>query len=341
VFSLFVFHIEVAEAVEYRMLPSATSYQRALFGEAKTPQCSIVSRGLGSSRLLEFPEVNQLIDEISKSFNNRNGTEFKTLFHPRLKVTSTKATQMLDAIANSYGTRGQVDANLYRAYALFNIDGSPQNIECPDDKLSIGTHYGFPLQFGAWFQITGKKELARLYVSIVPTETAWRIAAWHLQQWTHIGKDAEAWVAEALSQSTKDNKPAAYAKLDLAYKLLDGGKFIYLQLRKDIEATRDAMLPAESNWLKTVQSTAPKASIVYAGTFLAREGVGILTRVTTDTEINLKEKEKICGDLANEVFKVKWTSALAGLHCDFTTPNSPPERRGVIGGVSIHRTPKA
>jgi hypothetical protein len=326
------------ELSDFRMTPSGAEYRRRLFEKTLSQRsCLILTKGLSSNRLNEVPEVSILIQDLTSVFDSKDATKLQSLFHPRLKLTRSRAAQLIGDLESSYGDRGKINISLFRLYALNTVDGEPGNIDCSEDKLSLGTHYGFPIQIGAWFQIVGRKDLGRLYVTLVPGEKAWHVSAWHLQQWTHATRDAEAWVADALNDSAKNLKPAAYAKLDIAYKLLDGGKFIFMQLRRDIQATKDSILPGEGAWLNIVKQSIPQEPLTYAGTYLAPNGAGALIRLAVDKEPNLETKQKVCNDLSARILSSSWAKPLAGVHCDFAQRGAPENLRGAYGGISVNR----
>jgi hypothetical protein len=323
---------------EFRMTPSGEEYRKRLFEKTlNQPSCLILTKGLSSNRLNDVPEVSAIIQNLTEVFDSKDATKLKNLFHPRLKMSGSRAAQLLSEVESSYGDKGKINLSLFRVYALNTVSGEPANIDCPEDKLSLGTHYGFPVQFGAWFQLIGRRELGRLYITLVPGEKSWHVSAWHLQQWTHATRDAEAWVTDALNDSSKNLKPSAYAKLDIAYKLLDGGKFVYLQLRSDIKATRDSILPGEGAWLNVIKQALPQEPLTYAGTYLAPNGAGVLIRLAIDKEPNLESKQKACNDLSARILSSPWAKPLAGVHCDFAQRGAPANLRGAYGGISVNR----
>jgi hypothetical protein len=322
-----------SQEAELREPAYAKDLRHRLFkADAKDPSCLIISRGLDKRYETIDPSFGQIISDIQQLIAKSDAGKLRDLFHPRLKVGSKKASTLINELYGAFDTN---QANLFRIFALNTIDGTPYTIECTEDQLSIGTHYGYPLQFGVWFQFAGKHDLGRLYLTLVSSENGWRIGAWHRQQWTHLGKDAEVWSKEALADAAADRKYAAYLKLDVAQKLLDGGKFVFMQFRKDLEATRSTQLGEGTTWMDILKPHFGKQQVVYASSQLASDGAGIYLRIAIPGETKVPELEAACKEVGLSIYKQPWTDGIGGLHCDFTDIGAPPEIPGRWGGLSF------
>jgi len=306
------------------------SWRQKIFGKnSSKAACAVISRGLKYNKVRD-PNLIGFIKTIQSAVANKDHSKLVPLFHPRLKVKPTVVERMLISFSGTYGGN-KFDVTPYRVWALNSPNGHATLTECTDDKLSLRSFYGYPLQMGILFQVTGTEEIGHSYIAAVPKKDKWYIGAWHKMQWTHNGRDPEWWVDQGLEEAKKDNKMAAYAKMDIAHKLMDGGAFVYYQLRKDAEATRDSYLKA-SDWKKYFDDLLPDEKIVHAGTALIEDGAGIILRYVVDHNLPSNKLRDKCRKIGIRIYRESWTKNMGGLKCSMVTKYEDPKREGSLGG---------
>lgn len=305
--------------------------RQKLFGaSAATASCGVVSidprggvGGLDAS-------LDEALRGIIKAIKTKNDKELQPRFHKRLNVS-------LAAIAETYGKMDVVygapyDVSLFRLWALNTVDGAPGSLACAEDGVTLHPHYGYPLQMAAWLQIMGQKELGRIFVSLVPLEGKWQIGAFHVQQWTHAGKDSAAWADDGQKVAHLGHKEAAFLRYDLAVKLLDGGGFLEFKVASDLVKVRDqVMTPAD--WDKSVRAAVPGFEIIHTSSLLVVDGVGILLRLKIPAEISVENMKKTCRDMGSLLAKQTWASHVEGVRCSYTMPNEDPKKEGALGSI--------
>lgn len=303
----------------------------------KAHQCKVINRGSSIKKFRTTDrQIADAIDLIMKAVQNKDGEALKQKFHPRLKVSSLYLTTILDQLAANYGG-GDFDLNLYRVWALNVPNGENLPVECREDQLSLIPSFGYPLQVGVWLQARGDKELGRIYLNLVPKNNQWYIGVWHHQQWTHSGKDPDKWIEEALEDGDQNRKPLAFAKLDIAHKLLKSGKYLRLQKSLDAEATR-ATFSTEKAWRDLVQKGLGTEKVGYAGTAMAIDGVGILARIVVDPNLSTNDLRAKCAKAGKSLYQQSWTKGFGGFQCSFVAPSEDPSKEGRLGGYFYPRT---
>jgi len=264
---------------------------------------------------------------IIKSLNDQNKENFKKLFHPRLKMNQKDISALFAKIRVHYGKH--LDFSLYRLWAINTVNGNPDLVYCFQDNLALGPHTGYTVQYGLWVTIKGKNKLGRLYISIIPHGKSWVLGAWHVQQWTHSGKDPVAWINEALGDKEKGYSESGYIKIDLAIKLLNGGDFVFYNNRNYLLTSRNDMIGGKA-WTQVLQEKLTGYDVVSGETIFARDGAGILVRLKVDSNSKSRELKETCLDLAKKIARaimVFITSLNFSDNCSHNT-------------VILYRTPK-
>lgn len=301
-------------------------------GNLETPACkSIKVSPRGNTTDLE-QDLDQFLQQLLRAIQIRKETELQPLFHPRLNVSIPAIVESFAKLDSLVGS--PFEASVYRLWAFNTVDGSPSGLKCSDDALTAFPQYGYPLQFGLWLQVLGKRELGRIYVSIVPADGKWNIGAFHTQQWTHFGKDFLAWAQEGEQDARKNLKEAAYVKLDIAQKLLDTGSFIEVATQSDIVKARDALM-TKVDWDQSVRKPLAGFDIIYTGSLLVLDGAGILARVRVPGEISVVEIKESCKKMAQNIRSTPWGSVLGGMRCNFNLPREDSKQDGVLGGIYL------
>jgi hypothetical protein len=297
----------------------------------KSPKCKILSKGFQNEFNKTAPKITGVAANILQIIKSKNILALRKAFHPRIKISLTRVSQIFDEINGYYGA-GNI--SIFRTYALDTVNGDPRRIYCDEDQLEITTHYGHPLQLAVWIQVSGKREIGRIFITFVPVEDQYKIAAMHQQQWTHKGRDAQRWVEEALRDRDDKNAPSAFLKLDLAQKLLNGGDLIETQLARDIEATKQSLLK-DTSLLDLTTKIVGDQPLVHVTSFFAPNGAGILFRLYSVQQPGLRDIKARCRALGESFYKKKWAQKINSIHCDFTDNKNVPTHSGRFGGITL------
>lgn len=280
-------------------------------------------------------KLQELIQGVMRGITKHKATDLIGWFHPRLKVGIPALEDALGKI--DLMVVPPKSASLFRLWALNTVDGTVRGLDCAGDGAVVYPQYGYPLQFAAWFSVLGKAEVARVYVSIVPTER-WNLGAFHQQQWTHAEKDPAAWAEAARADLAQGNTESAYAKFDLAAKLADGGKFLELAMQKDALAQRDAVMSRQA-WEASLQALIKSEKVEYMATLLVTGGAGVLARLRVDGEISLDDMKKRCQGIVSAVGKSRWSKGLVGMRCSYLLPKEAADKEGALGGLFLAFSP--
>jgi len=303
----------------------------SLFKDPKEPACQTVKTHPRGETEID-PTLSRFLGTLITAIQKKNDKELQPLFHPRLGVSLNALGEILARMDNTYGA--PLDISIYRLWALNTVDGSPQTLPCPGERLQVYAQYGYPLQFGLWLQAMGSKELGRIYVSIVPTSGTWQIGGFHVAQWTHASKDAEGWATEAEQDKAKGLRESAFAKYDLAVKLADAGKLLTLEGHDELIKKRDAV-QSRADWEKAVTEAARPAQVLYTATILVSGGAGILVRQKIDAEISVETMKKDCQALTQRIMEKPWSGGLIGVRCAYNLPKEDPKTDGALGGLFV------
>ena len=180
----------------------------------------------------------------------------------------------------------------------------------------------------------GQKELGRLHITLVPTKGRWNIGSFHLQQWTHEGKDFATWAEEGEKNLHMDAKSAAFVKLDLAQKLLNGGGYLKINLRDEVIAMRNkASDPKE--WESTISSALVGWNTAYVSSMLVEGGAGILVRISISKEITSDQMVQECQKISAALKSKNLHHHLMGVRCNFLLPKEDPKKDGLLGGLFV------
>lgn len=308
--------------------------RKKIFPEGSSPRaCKILSRD--PKGIVEADSgLTAVIQSLTMAISTSDDKALLPLFHPQLKVRSAQVKGALTSIQRISGDK--VDATMFRAYGINSFDGVTTAIECPEDGLMVYPLFAHPFQAGVWIQVLGRDEITRVYVVLVPTKEKWLIGAWHVQQWTHAGKDFSVWREEAQALAAKKQDITAWLYLDIAAKLLDGGKFLAFPVEKDVASEKSKVFAGKS--LKDV--LAPKFKndkLVYASSLFSRKGASLLVRFGIPGEWSANAIRDNCRLKFRELSNEPWMSGVAGIRCDYVMPRESVEKEGALGGIFVDR----
>lgn len=305
-----------------------------LFKEApKKAGCLAIRTGPGGKTRLD-ESLDGFLNELVTAIKKGDDLRLQPLFHRRMNVSLAAIGEIYAKLANVYGP--PIDLSVKQLWALNTVDGTPVDLDCADgaQAVKIRTMYGYPLQFGAWLQVMGQKELGLIYVGIVPAEGRWNLGSFNAQQWTHDGRDHAAWAKIAAKDAAKGRKQSAYAKYDLAAKLLDGGSYLAVDGRDELLKARDAVM-STADWDKSIRAALKDHDVIYTSTLFVIGGAGILARVRTPEEISVERLKIRCKQMATAVMAQSWSAGLQGMRCGFNMPSEDAAKDGALGGLYI------
>jgi len=309
--------------------------RKRVFSESlKQRECKILSKNPGGTVDADS-SLTAALQTLLKGLNSSDAKVLLPLFHPQLKVKPAQVAVALTSISRISG--GQSEATLFRVYGLNNPSGETDGIVCTEDGLMLYPLYGHPLQAGVWVQVQGRDEVARVFAILIPTKDKWQIGAWHVQQWTHAGKDFAQWRAQGQELSSKKENVAAWVYYDLAEKLLDGGKFMAFPVAKDVVAEQAPLLAGKS-LQETLNKKLSSDKVVYASSLFSRKGASILIRFGIEAEWSANAIKEHCRARFKQLSAEPWMQSIAGIRCDYVTPRESPTKEGALGGIFVDQT---
>lgn len=197
---------------------SSTSSQEEPLLDDADPQ-STASCELQRSADLRNPypqlgKLNHFIAELLKSLRQKNGEHLARHFHPRLNQDHHDAHKHLQIISSELVPR--LEYSIYKLWAIANPKQAPQLVFCSDEKVSIIAIAGYKLQYGLMIQVSGQRELGRIFTHIVSHRASLKLGSFHFRRWTFQGLGMSAW-KEKLHESKTIADRAKY--LDIVSKL--------------------------------------------------------------------------------------------------------------------------
>ena len=289
------------------------------------PSCTIVAnKGLTEFKNVD-PEVNQIIAKIMTALKDNDGKQLQSLLHRRLQKKTFDVKRFFSRLQHFYRVH---TVSVTRLWHLQTAD-SVKEIPCLHDALYLKPLYGHRSQYYLWLSAVGKNELARITVVLVNNKR-WVIGALHTQQWTHLAKDFNDWLA--------DNKQATnmfnYARYDMALKLLAPTPFMRFPQRQQIHLGQQQFITTQQ-WKVTVKATATDHHIVDSGTLLSPKGIGLLLRIQLTKELSTNEIRSMCKKLLGRYQQQPWFKGFTGIKCSLVVKGEDPSREGVLGGIYL------
>lgn len=331
---LFTWDIASAELVPAKiedLSPREDFRKKTFYDSLSKRSCKIISRN-PSGAVSENPLLTNVLQRLIDALNKKSAPDLLPLFHPQLKVKTKQVAAALTSISRISGDN--VQASLFRAYAINNPDGDPQPTECAEDALVIRPLYGHRVQVAVWIQTQGSDEVSRVFATFVPTKDSWTIGAWNVQQWTHTGQDYTEWRAKA--QKILENKQliASWIFYDIGIKLLDGGKFLMFPVKAELEAEQLKVLGSKG-LLPTLEPKFTSEKLVYASSLFSRHGAALLLRFGLENEWSANAIREHCRSKFKSLLEDGTARELAGIRCDYVLPKESPTKEGVLGGIFV------
>jgi hypothetical protein len=283
------------------------------------------------------PNLVKFLNDLKMGFQGSNAKAMLPLFHPRMKAGLTQVKEILASQRGTLG--GPLEASIYMLWALNTVDGSPGPLNCggvENSNITIWPQFGPNLQVGVWLQIMGQKELGRVFAVLVNKDNQWYLASLHYHQWTHVGKNYEHWYGLAKQDLDANLKPAAYVKLDIAAKLVDGRDQFKLGIYDEIVKAQETVMSKDA-FESELRSLLKDWKIVYLSSILAKNGAGIAFRIEVPQEISTNALKEDCGKMAKVLAAQKWFQKLDGFKCSYIMKGEDPSKEGKLGGFYISR----
>lgn len=295
--------------------------------------CQVISSDPAAAVAIDAA-LERTVKKIIAAIEKQNEKTLRDTFHPRLKVKVGQVQSSLASLQQIVG--GKYSVTNYRVAALNSPDGSTDAIECVDNGVLMHPLYGYPLVAGVWLQVMGESEVARIFFELVPTASDWLIGAWHIQQWTHAGKDFAMWYEIAQAEAAKKRPAGSYIAADIASKLLDGGGFLVFPVKHDADSWRDKQM-STATWEKTIRDTFPSDKIIYTATLFAKGGAGVLIRFGITEEMSANAIKAHCQERFKKALSAEWSEVIAGIRCGYNFARENPKNDGVMGGMYVSK----
>jgi hypothetical protein len=314
---------------------SKEALRQTLFASTiKQRQCLLLSRD-PQGKLTQEIQIQTFVNNLMAALRSSDDKSLRRLFAPRLKVKEGQVLTSLSTLKSIVGGSPQVTN--FRVFALNSPDGATTGIECPETGFHLNTLYGYPLTVAVILQVVGEQDVARVFALAVPVKENWSIGAWHIQEWSHAGRDFAMWYETGLSETRKSNPISAYAAFDLAEKLVQGGGFVLYGVQEDIKKSKKQIgdLTAFEAALRTEFKS---EKIEYVSPLFARNGGGLLLRIRLEKERSTQDLKKHCEGMVNFAATRNWFStsaSLTGIRCSYLMPNEDSKHEGALGSMWI------
>ncbi len=308
----------------------------AALPENSPSSCSTISRGVISPSSFPDSESQKFTEKLIDFLNVKDHKNLQLLFHEKLAAKVGNVETSMQLLPSLVGKLSGV--SVYRAWLVTIPNENSGFVSCPDEEIVILPHHGYQKQLYFIFQLIGEKELARLYLTAVNTNSTWKIGSWHLQVWTHGSCDPQCQIDEALRESKNKQKIPALVRLDLAQKLLtSSGYFTYKkgnEIKKILEDTgfKEGLLSIVS------QAAGPKYKIRYASSAFAKDGPGLLVRYDVNNNLPLNSLKDTCFDLVRSLSTAAELDTIGGVYCGYLKPEESSEKDGVLGSRFVSRS---
>lgn len=276
------------------------------------------------------------IETISQAIRSNDAGALVKLFHPRLKINKAQVESRLAEIHARYVD--PVDISPLKLMWLDTVDGHPGLVPCDFDGAQVKPLHGYRFQASLWFQATGQRDIARVMVAVVPVPKylggGWRIGAFHVQQWTHAGKDPLTWIQSARKSLGAKQSYQAWAEFDIAAKLLKDNQSVSYAAYPEVLAERDQVITA-ANLRSKISAMTSGLTVEEIGSLLAIDGAGMLLKLRLVKELSTNEIQKNCSAVVKKLAESGMAKGMAGVRCMYYRPGESLSRDGVTGGVFI------
>lgn len=287
----------------------------------------------------DAPEVagfTDIVEQVSRSVRNSDAETLVKLFHPRLKMDKASVQSRLAEIHARYVD--PVDISPLKLMWLDTVSGLPGHVDCDFDGASVKPLHGYRYQGSLWLQATGQRDIARLMIAVVPVPKylggGWRIGSFHVQQWTHAGKDPLTWLESARKSAVAKQDFLAWAEFDIAAKLLKDNQIVSYAAYLPVIADRDRVISQAGLRSKIGKMTGGLA-VEEVASLLALDGAGLLVKLRLVKELSTNDIQKNCNGVVKNLAESGAAKGLSGVRCMYYRPGESLAKDGITGGIFI------
>lgn len=300
--------------------------------------CGRISRGtLKEPLFAKLPQLTEAIRAVERRLKTQKFEGFASQFHPNFKAKRRMIADISPKLASFYGQG--YGSHLYRAFALHPATDRGEKLSCADEmQISLTSFYGYPVSIGLWFGIRGAVELGRIYALLVPSprDNRWYIAGWHHQQWSYLGQNYEFWAGKAKQAAAEGDNLLVHAHLDIAQKLLTGGKLMHFAEQDELVKLRRQAFGSEEGWLDKIKGIVGDPRLIYAGTLLAEGAPGMFLRYQLAEEQPTTKLQQMCAEAFKKLQPHRLVhSSGGGIRCGFVLPRENPIHDGRLGSIFL------
>ena len=257
-------------------------------------------------------------------------------FHPKLNTKLADLDKLMQRM--KYVLGAPLEVSLFRLWEIANPNEGIEGLLCDEDKTyKVNPHYGYKQQYIAWFGVLGRKELGRLFVTIVKNEGKWNFGFFHFHKWTHMEKDYEAWIKDGNEDILGKLDMAAYIKYSVAQKLLAGNPHFQIEKRLELDRFIKENVSKEE-WLSNIRNIFSGQTILTADSVFAGSGVGVMIRFEIKKELSTVQIREHCTNQLEKLKKLTWFSSIDGIKCSYVVLGEPKDKEGQLGSIYLEKS---
>lgn len=308
--------------------------------------CGRISRGtLNEPLFAKLPGLSAAIRGIERRLKSHKFEGFASQFHPNFKSKRRMIADIGPKLASFYG-RGY-GSHLYRVFAIHPATDRGETVACQTPQnagrnaeldMALTSFYGYPVAVGLWLGVQGAMELGYVYALLVPSprDNRWYIAGWHHQQWSYLGQNYEFWAGKAKQAAAAGDNLLVHAHLDIAQKLLTGGKLMHFAEQDELIKLRRQAFGTEDGWVSQIRTIVGDNRVIYAGTLLAEGAPGMFLRYQLAEELPTPKLRRLCAEAFTKLEPKRLVHhSGGGIRCGFVLPRENPSHDGKLGSVFL------
>ena len=256
-------------------------------------------------------------------------------FHPKLNTKLEdldKVTQRMKYVLGK-----PLEVSLFRLWEISNPNEDIEGLLCDEDEAyKVNPHYGYKQHYVAWFSALGKKELGRVFITIVQENGKWNYGFFHFHKWTHMEQDYASWIKSGNADIVSKLDMSAYIKFSIAQKLLEGNPHFKIKKRIELDRFIKENL-SKDEWLEKLRKLFPGQTILTAGSVFASTGVGILLRFEIKKELSTVKIREHCSKQLAKLKSLNWFASIDGLKCSYVILGEPKDKEGHLGSIYLQK----
>lgn len=329
---------ETAPAAPAAPTVTVTDEMALLMKEQAKGSCGRISRGtLNEPLFAKLPLLTEAIRGIEGRLKSHKFEGFAGQFHPNFKSKRRMIADIGPKLSSFYG-RGY-GSHLYRVFAIHPSTDRGEIVDCrAEQPLALTSFYGYPVAVGLRLGVNGAMELGYVYALLVPSprDNRWYIAGWHHQQWSYLGQNYEFWAGKAKQAAAEGDNLLVHAHLDIAQKLLTGGKLMHFKEQDELINLRRQAFGTEDGWVSQIRTIVGDNRIIYAGTLLAEGAPGMFLRYQLAEELPTPKLQRLCAEAFTKLLPQRLVhNSGGGIRCGFVLPRENPSHDGKLGSVFL------